>query len=313
MKDLRGVRITIGTDCSGIEAPIQALKKFKIPYTHEFSSDIDKHAIKSIKANYKPRRLYGDSEGKYPDGDIRNRDNSTLPKIDLYVAGFPCQGNSNMGKRKGIEDCRGKSVFDSCVDTIKHTQPELFILENVPGIKTVNKGKYWEYILKTLNDIVGYTIGHMVLNSKDYGIPQNRRRIFIVGKRGVGSIIEPPYRKSKNIDSMLIKNHLKYPNVSERIYNSVVKHGILNKDIITDVSYIQHRYNKMKIAPCLLTHHNMWYIKEMRPLSAREYLNLQGFPKNFKQVVSETQMKKQAGNSMTVDTIGCVIRANLYP
>ena len=122
--------LRIGTDCSGIEAPIQALRQLGIPHRHVWSSDIDKFCIQSIKSNYDPERLYGDPNGPYPDGDITKRDHSTLPDIDLYVCGFPCQPFSIAGDRKGFEDKRG-NVFWSCLDVIKVKQPKYFILENV--------------------------------------------------------------------------------------------------------------------------------------------------------------------------------------
>lgn len=88
-----------GTGASGIEAPIQALKKLKISFKHVWSADIDPKCIKQIKANFKPQRLYADPSGPYKDGDITRRDNSKLPDIDLYVAGFPCN-ICHPGKRK---------------------------------------------------------------------------------------------------------------------------------------------------------------------------------------------------------------------
>ena len=171
----------IGTDCSGIEAPIAALRQLQIPYQHMWSSDIDKYVIQSIKANYEPEILFGDPDGPYPDGDITKRDNSILPDIDLYVAGFPCQPFSNAGQRKGFNDKRG-NVFWSCLDVIKTKRPKYFILENVKALISHQKGHTWRVIWSSLQ-IEGYTTKWKVLNTKDYGIPQNRQRVFIVGKR----------------------------------------------------------------------------------------------------------------------------------
>jgi site-specific DNA-cytosine methylase len=95
-------KLRVGTDCSGIEAPIQALRQLQIPFNHVFSSDIDKFVIQSIKANYHPGILYGDPDGPYPNGDITKRDVNTIPDIDLYIAGFPCQPFSTAGSRTQV-------------------------------------------------------------------------------------------------------------------------------------------------------------------------------------------------------------------
>lgn len=183
--------LRIGTDCSGIEAPIHALRQLGILHQHVWSSDIDKYCIQRIKANYDPERIYGDPDGPYHDGDIRNRDNSTLLDIDLYACGFPCQPFSHAGKRLGLQDKRG-NVFFACVDVIRVKQPKYFILENVRGFlahdKENKKNKYgrtWNIIwneLSSLSDL-GYTVKWKVLNTKDYGIPQNRERVYMVGVR----------------------------------------------------------------------------------------------------------------------------------
>ena len=86
--------LRVGTDCSGIEAPIQALLQLKIPFRHVFSSDIDKYCIQSIKANYNPEIIFGDKDGAFPEGDITKRNIKDVPDIDLYVCGFPCQSFS---------------------------------------------------------------------------------------------------------------------------------------------------------------------------------------------------------------------------
>ena len=122
-------KLRVGTDCSGIEAPIQALRQLKIPFKHIFSSDIDKYCIQSIKANYDPEIIFGDKDGPYPNGDITTRNIDDVPDIDLYVCGFPCQPFSQAGQRKGFEDKRG-NVFWSCLEVIERKQPKYFILEN---------------------------------------------------------------------------------------------------------------------------------------------------------------------------------------
>jgi DNA (cytosine-5)-methyltransferase 1 len=163
--------LKIGTDCSGIEAPIQALKQLKIPYQHIFSSDIDKYVIKSIKANYSPQILFGDPDGKYPEGDITKRNISDVPDIDLYVCGFPCQPFSQAGRRAGFEDKRG-TVFFSCLEVIKKKRPKYFILENVRGLLSHDKGNTFKIIMKELNSLKGYQVDWKLLNTKDYGMIQ---------------------------------------------------------------------------------------------------------------------------------------------
>jgi DNA (cytosine-5)-methyltransferase 1 len=110
--------LRIGTDCSGIEAPIEALKQLGIPFEHKWACEIDRFARTSILANYQPEIIYE---------DITKRDNSELPDIDIYVCGFPCQSFSLMGKKLGSNDPRG-NIMMHCIDVIKKKQPSIFIL-----------------------------------------------------------------------------------------------------------------------------------------------------------------------------------------
>lgn len=158
--------ITIGTDYSGIESPLQALNKLKIPYKHLWSCDYDKFVKKSILSNYSPEVFYDDI-----------KIHRTLPNVDIYVAGFPCQPFSLAGQRLAENDKRGR-IFEYCVRTIKKCKPKCFILENVRGLLSTN---YWNYILEVLSRLKQYNIYHKVLNTKDYRIPQSRERIYIVG------------------------------------------------------------------------------------------------------------------------------------
>ena len=101
--------LRIGTDCSGIEAPIQALKQLGIPFEHKWACEIDHYARRSILANYQPEIIYE---------DITKRNHSELPDIDIYVCGFPCQSFSLMGKKLGTSDPRG-NIMMHCIDVIK--------------------------------------------------------------------------------------------------------------------------------------------------------------------------------------------------
>ncbi len=155
-------KLRVGTDCSGIEAPIQALRQLYIPFKHVFSSDIDKYCIQSIKANYDPEIIFGDKDGPYPEGDITKRNIQDVPDIDLYVCGFPCQPFSMAGERQGFKDKRG-NVFWSCLEVIERKQPKYFILENVKGLLSHNKenkkdkyGNTFKVIWKELLELEKY-------------------------------------------------------------------------------------------------------------------------------------------------------------
>jgi DNA (cytosine-5)-methyltransferase 1 len=176
--------LRVGTDCSGIEAPIQALIQMNIPFKHVFCSDIDKYCIQSIKANYNPEIIFGDKDGDFPEGDITKRDINDVPDIDLYICGFPCQPFSMAGERKGFNDKRG-NVFFNCLELIERKQPKYFILENVKGLISHDKKNTWKVICDELLKLekYGYIVKWKILNTKDYGIPQNRERIFIVGNK----------------------------------------------------------------------------------------------------------------------------------
>ena len=187
-------KLRVGTDCSGIEAPIQALTQLGIPFTHVFSSDIDKFCIQSIKANYEPQILFGNKDGTFSDGDITKRRIEDVPDIDLYVCGFPCQPFSQAGERKGFDDKRG-NVFWSCLEVIEKKQPKYFILENVKGLlghdkpvgaKRKEYGKTFNVIWSALLELkkYGYKVQWKVMNTRDYGIPQNRERVYFVGTKG---------------------------------------------------------------------------------------------------------------------------------
>jgi DNA (cytosine-5)-methyltransferase 1 len=307
--------LRVGTDCSGIEAPIQALKQLKIPLKHVFSSEIDKYCIQSIKANYEPDIIFGDKEGPYPEGDITKRDINDVPGIDLYIAGFPCQPFSIAGKRQGFAHKSG-NVFWSCLEVIKTKQPKYFILENVRGLlwhdKENKKDKYgrtWNVIWTELQGLekYGYQVQWKVLNTKDYGIPQNRERVYIVGTRG--QFEWPEKVEMDNIKKYVDweDNKFRYK-TSERLEKYI---SLLPNNIFIELQHCSFGNNPdPTYSQCLTANTRMWCNPLSRYITCKEMFLLQGMTK-FKQVVSNTQMKKQIGNSMSVNVIAAIL-ANLY-
>jgi DNA (cytosine-5)-methyltransferase 1 len=303
--------LRVGTDCSGIEAPIQALRQLGITFRHVFSSEIDKYCIQSIKANYEPEIIFGDPDGPFPNGDIRERDINDVPDIDLYVCGFPCQPFSQAGRRKGLNDHRG-NVFWSCLKVIEVKQPRYFILENVRGIlsqdrdKTAKRGetgKTWNIIWSELQKlkVYGYQIQWKVLNTKDYGIPQSRPRVFIVGTKD-------SFEWPEKVEMNNLKNYVDWEDTTISILPKKI--NCIAESIFIDLSFCHctNFPNSFRWSPCLLAKLTLWCIPQKRYANIKECLMLQGFSSDFNQVVSNSQLKKQIGNSMSVNVLMCIIK-----
>jgi len=309
--------LKIGTDFSGIGAPEQALKKLGIKYKSVFACDIDKYAKQSFLANYNTENWYD---------DITKRDHTKTPYCDLYVAGFPCQAFSVAGKRKGFNDTRGTLFFD-LFQYIKLQRPKYFILENVKGLVRHDKGNTFKTIMDSLEGL-NYTIYHKVLNTKDYGIPQNRERIFIVGFSDVHTFEWPETKITEPIEKFLDvrvdktyyltkhqinkihqynKKHNKKIDFTFKDFITYIKNGV---EWIADVrADMGLRIRKNRMSPCLTTSSTpIIKRRKIRRLTPLECLRLQGFPDSFERVVSDSQIYKQAGNSMTVNVMAAIIK-----
>jgi len=309
--------LTIGTDFSGIGAPEQALKKLGIKYKSVFACDIDKYAKQSFLANYNTENWYD---------DITKRDHTKTPYCDLYVAGFPCQAFSVAGKRKGFNDPRGTLFYD-LLQYIKLQRPKYFILENVKGLVRHDKGNTFKTIMDSLEGL-NYTIYHKVLNTKNYGIPQNRERIFIVGFADIHTFEWPETKITEPIEKFLDvrvdktyyltkhqinkihqynKKHNKKIDFTFKDFITYIKNGV---EWIADVrADMGLRIRKNRMAPCLTTSSTpIIKRRKIRKLTPLECLRLQGFPDSFERVVSDSQIYKQAGNSMTVDVMAAIIK-----
>lgn len=267
-----------------------------------FSSEIDKFAQQTYECNFAHK----------PSGDITEIDENDIPSFDIILAGFPCQPFSNAGLRKGFDDTRGTLFFD-IARIVRHHKPSVVFLENVKGLRTHNKGQTYAVICDTLKQM-GYNIHAKVLNAKNYGVPQNRERIYIVGflenvdfkfpdssssDTLVGNILEDEVADKYTISDRLWDGHQRRK--EKHIANgNGFGYSLFNRNSVY-ASTISARYYKDG-SEILIAQDG----KNPRKLTPREAARLQGFPDTFKIPVSDNQAYKQFGNSVAVPVIKAV-------
>lgn len=177
-------KIRLATSCSGIGAIEHAFQRLGLNCEIVFAGDIDDKCKKSYFANY-------DITEEQWHSDIHSLDATPYRgQVDLFVCGCPCQAFSMVGKRRGFEDTRG-TLFREFARIVKECQPKVFIFENVKGLLSHDNGKTWDVIKTTFEEYCGYHIFYKTLNSKDFGIPQHRERIFCIGFREDSGFIFP--------------------------------------------------------------------------------------------------------------------------
>lgn len=262
-----------------------------------FSSEIDKYA----------QLMYEENFGEKPHGDIKKVNENDIPDHDLLFAGFPCQPFSIIGRMQGLQDTRGTLFYD-IARILKAKKPKAFILENVKQLVGHDKGKTLKIIYKTLEDL-GYHVQHSVLNALDFGLPQKRERIVIVGhKEPILFNFPSPKRSRFSLEDYLESNVDKKYYASEKIRNKRKE-----KHVSAYSTSIWHENKSGNITSypysCALragASYNYLLINGERRLTPREMLRLQGFPDTFKIVVSDNQIRKQAGNAVPVSIIEAV-------
>jgi len=263
-----------------------------------FSSDIDLACQLSYEANF----------GEFPTGDITKVDEKDIPDHDVLFAGFPCQPFSIIGQRKGFEDTRGTLFFD-IARILKHKQPKAFILENVKQLVGHNSGQTLKTILLALKEL-GYHVQYAVLNALDYGLPQKRERIIIVGHREpIVFSFPPPKRPFKPLSQILEENVDKKYFVSDYILQKrKAKHTSAYRPSI----WHENKSGNICSYPysCALrsgASYNYLLVNGERRLTPREMFRLQGFPDSYKIVANDGQARKQAGNAVPVNLVKAVI------
>ncbi len=265
-----------------------------------YSSDIDKYAQDSYEANF----------GERPDGDITKVNASDIPDFDILFAGFPCQAFSIIGKREGFEDKTRGTLFFDIARILKEKKPRAFVLENVKQLASHNGGRTIQTIMETLRDELGYYVEYRVLNALDYGLPQKRERILIVGCKEPFTMTWPlPVSNGKTLKDILEKRvDRKYFASDEIVKKRKAAHTSSCKPSI----WHENKSGNVSSYPysCALragASYNYLLVDGERRLTPREMLRLQGFPDSFKIVVSDCQARKQAGNSVPIDMIAAVM------
>jgi DNA (cytosine-5)-methyltransferase 1 len=286
-------------------------KQLGIPFQHKWACEIDKYARQSILANYTPEILYE---------DITQRDHSTLPDVDIYVCGFPCQSFSSIGKKRGTKDPRS-NIMMHCIEVIQKKKPPVFILENVKNFKFIEKGKPYNHLINELTNIVNeegeqiYNLYLDIYNTKDYGIPQNRERLYVIGISSYIQITEymkPYVLPMRQLDDFIIDKTIHntelmpYTLTKFKQYYKIELDTLLHDNyVISRTKYVSFMKN---LSPTIITNPTHYLVKYKRYMTPTECLLLQGFTSTFIQVVSKTQLCKQAGNSMSVNVLKVILQ-----
>ena len=263
-----------------------------------FSSDIDADAQRAYEANF----------GERPTGDIKKVNASDVPDHDLLLAGFPCQPFSIMGDSKGFEDTRGTLFFD-IARILKAKKPAAFVLENVKQLATHDEGRTLSRVLGTL-DSLGYHHTHRVLNALNFGLPQKRERVFIVGFREPTSFSWPLSPIEMTPLTAILET-----NVPEHFYASErIRQSRLEQCVPTSEPTIWHENKAGHISAypysCALragASYNYLLVNGERRLTPREMLRLQGFPDTFNIIGNVGQVRKQCGNAVPVPVVKAVV------
>jgi len=244
--------------------------------------------------------------------DLNLIEPNELPDFDCLTGGFPCQPFSMAGKRLGFKDTRG-TLFFKIAEILHVRRPQTFLLENVKQLYHHDEGRTFKTILRVLQEDLGYTVYYKILNSKDFGIPHNRERVFIVGFRDKVDFKfpEPVGLNLKVKDLLDDKVDEKYYYREDHKHFKLINKEVTNPDKIYQWRWSYVRENKKDLCPTILAS-NMQPVliktsRGIRTITPREGFRLQGFPESFVLPdLSDRKLFHQIGNSVTVPVINAI-------
>jgi DNA (cytosine-5)-methyltransferase 1 len=264
------------------------------------------------------QKMYENYFGDKPHGDITKISAKDVPDHDILTGGFPCQAFSIAGNMRGFADTRG-TLFFEVERIIKEKKPRAVFLENVKNLTTHDQGRTFKTIISSLENL-GYFVHFKVLNGLDFGVPQKRERIMIVGfrenhpfefpekGRGKKKTLEDILEDEKNID----QKHFLSEYFKLKLKRKLIEQ---NKEVILKPSVWHENMSgniSMKSFSCALRasgSYNYLVVNGERRLTPREMFRLQGFPDSYKIVVPDSQARKQAGNAVVVPQMEAMGRA----
>lgn len=283
-------------------------------YNIIWANDFDKDAVKTYANNVSPTITEGDITEIYKD----------IPKSDVLIGGFPCQPFSMMGKQKGFHDERGTLFFTiQKILELYQSKPKILVLENVKNLLSHDHGRTFRRMKGILNDL-GYIVHAKVLDTKDFGLPQTRRRVFVVaflksvfGDKAYDYKYPEGHKLQTNVFNILDKSVDKKYFLSEKILPTILANGSGNYyskseiDLpiarpLTATMHKMHRANQDnyyhdKANRQKFTATEKRPISDVRRLTPNECRKLQGFPSDWKFVVSDTQSYREFGNAVSVN------------
>ena len=294
--------VSLFTGCGGLDLGFRGGFSFlgkkypKRTFEASWSNDINPSACETFKQNFGHDIVCGSIVDILNESHLNYFDKKILSTADIVIGGFPCQDFSHAGKRKGFNSTRG-NLYQSMVETVRRIKPKLFLAENVKGLLTMNKGEAIKIIIKDF-EALGYNVSYKLLSAADFGVPQNRERVIIIGtKKNILPFFEypsPVLTKDKwlNLEKAIGDlEGLKEGSFANHFWSKAKKNKGQGNSIVS----------KDKPGPTMRTEHHgniEWHWNGKRRLSAREAARIQSFPDDFVFYPSTSQAYKQIGNAV---------------